>query len=114
MFTPTAAPARALTKSSPYNGPRGQPGPHETNPTSASSRNTGSRTSSRDPTNTSGVAQRASGGREGGAAGMYRGRRRRRRRGARAPPGGGGAHRRWGWWRKRGMPGAGGGEGWGG
>src|SRR5213076_3203608 len=58
MFTPTAAPARALTKSSPYNGPRGQPGPHETNPTAASSRNTGSRTSSRDPTNTSGAAQR--------------------------------------------------------
>src|SRR6266550_2630964 len=65
MFTPTAAPARALTKSSPYNGPRGQPGPHETNPTAASSRNTGSRTSSRDPTNTSGAAQRASDGREG-------------------------------------------------
>src|SRR2546427_1604407 len=69
MFTPTAAPARALTKSSPYNGPRGQPGPHETNPTAASSRNTGSRASSRDPTNTSGAAQRASDGRGGGGGG---------------------------------------------
>src|SRR5438876_2218389 len=66
MFTPTAAPARALTKSSPYNGPRGPPGPHETNPTAASSRNTGPRTSSRDPPNAGGVAQRAAGGRGGG------------------------------------------------
>src|SRR5437867_11037916 len=78
MFTPTAAPASALTKSSPYNGPRGQPGPHETNPTFASWRNRGSRTSSRDPTNTSappnprptaagaGAAPRAAAGSPGG------------------------------------------------
>src|SRR2546423_15140992 len=72
MSPPTAAPARALTKSSPYNGPRGQPGPHETNPTPASSRNTGSRTPPRDPTNTSGAAQRASNGRGGGGGGGRR------------------------------------------
>src|SRR5437773_2729948 len=64
MFTPTAAPASALTKSPPYNGPPGQPAPHETNPTFASSRNTCSRTSSRHSTHPSGPPPRAPDGRQ--------------------------------------------------
>src|SRR5438093_3141680 len=49
-FTPTFAPASALTKASPYTGPSGQPGPHATNPTSPSARKTDSRTRSEEHT----------------------------------------------------------------
>src|SRR5437870_1914371 len=93
MFTPTAAPASALTKSSPYNGPRGQPGPHETNPTFASWRNRGSRTTSRDPTITSAPPNArptaAGAGAGAGAAAGIPGRSQTRDNGPGPPPRGG-------------------------